>query len=260
MQKLELKQIPIEYLQPGVYQPRREFDEKTLEELAQSIQSAGLIQPIVIRPIQENKFEIIAGERRWRAAQKAGLSVIDCLIKEYSDEQAAAVSMIENINRVDLNPIEEAKAYQRLIDEFYYHHDELAAIVGKSRTKVTNMLRLLKCDERVRSYLASGELSEGHGKILATLPEREQVMYASQSVAHRWSTRQLNYAIKKNTQNNVDKKKDPDIKSLESKISGYIGSSVTLLQKGKGCSLTIECQTLEIFQGVLERMGVELDD
>src|ERR1700733_13956835 len=152
--KPTLQQVPIELLKRGQYQPRLYFDPKKLRELADSIKSMdGLLQPIVARPLTNGHFEIVAGERRWRAAQLAGLMEVSCLIYHYTDEQALQAAIVENINRSDLNPIEEAKAYQRLIDEFSYLHDEVAASVGKSRVAITNSLRLLKLDPRLKDML-----------------------------------------------------------------------------------------------------------
>src|SRR4029079_3847018 len=168
--KPTLQQITIDRLSRGKYQPRQHFDPEKLQELADSIKSTDwLLQPIVVRPLSDGNYEIVAGERRWRAAQLAGLGEVSCLVFNYSDEQALQASIVENISRADLNPIEEAQAYQRLIDEFHYLHEEVAASVGKSRTAITNSLRLLKLDPRVQKFLIEGKLSEGHGKILASL-------------------------------------------------------------------------------------------
>ena len=193
-----LQQIGIDLLVRGKYQPRQHFDPIKLQELADSIKSTGgLLQPIVVRPIGANKYEIVAGERRWRAAQLAGLTDISCLVYPYSDEQTLQASIIENISRADLNPIEEAQAYQRLIDEFLYLHEEVAASVGKSRTAITNSLRLLKLDARVQKLLIMGDLSEGHGKILAGLPPHQQYELAERCVQKGWNVRKIEAEVKK---------------------------------------------------------------
>lgn len=211
MIKSELKNIPIEYLKPGKYQTRQVFDQESLQELAESIKSEGLIQPIIVRPISDGdngkkefekeekeghkkyrRYEIVAGERRWRAAQLAKLEMVPCLINHYSDKQVAAITPIENVQRKDLNPIEEAFAYQHLIDEFAYIHEEVAIAVGKSRTKITNLLRLLRLDTRVQELLILGDLNEGHGKIIAGLPYNLQYELAKKSAEQNWSLKSWN--------------------------------------------------------------------
>ena len=158
--KATLQQISIDLLLRGQYQPRQHFDPEKLQELANSIKSTGgLLQPIVVRPLAHQKYEIVAGERRWRAAQLAGLEEISCLVYQYTDEQALQASIVENTSRAVLNPIEEAQAYQRLIDEFHYLHEEVAASVGKSRAAITNSLRLLKLEQRVQHLIISNPLS-----------------------------------------------------------------------------------------------------
>ncbi len=254
--KPQLKEIPVDRLQRGRYQPRRHFAEEELQELAQSIRSSGLIQPIVVRPISGENYEIIAGERRWRAAQLAGLHELSCLVSNYNDEQAAAVSTIENINRVDLNPIEEAQAYRRMILEFNYRHDEMAAIVGKSRVKITNVLRLLKCNKRVQQLLIDGKLSEGHGRALAALPSEEQERWAEHCAARGWSVRRLEREIKASHFSPKEKERgDPDIEILANELGDYLGCHVAVEFNEQHCRLHIDCGNIEIFEGVLERIG-----
>src|SRR5215208_3302358 len=193
-----LKYLDIDMLTRGRYQPRQEFDPEKLQELADSIKSTdGLLQPIVVRPIANNRYEIVAGERRWRAAQLAKLTEVSCLVFEYSDEQALQAAIVENISRTDLNPIEEARAYQRLIDEFHYLHEEVAASVGKSRVAITNSLRLLKLDPLIQNYLIKGQLTEGHGKILASLSLLHQISLANLCVEKVWNVRKLELEAKK---------------------------------------------------------------
>src|SRR5579872_972310 len=200
--RAQLLQISIDLLIRGKYQPRRHFDPTQLQELADSIKTTGgLLQPIVVRPLGNNQYEIVAGERRWRAAQLAGLSEISCLVSQYTDEQALQASIIENINRADLNPIEEAQAYQRLIDEFAYVHDEVAAAVGKQRSSITNALRLLKLDVKIQDYLITGKLSEGHGKILASLTRLQQLELAERCIQKNWSVRKIELEARKLQQN-----------------------------------------------------------
>lgn len=196
--KATLQQIPIDLLVRGKYQPRQHFDPEKLQELADSIQSTGgLLQPIVVRPALDGRYEIVAGERRWRAAQLANLPDISCMVCQYTDEQALQAAIVENISRADLNPIEEAKAYQRLIDDFNYLHEEVAASVGKSRAVITNTLRLLKLAPTVQTLLINGDLSEGHGKILASLTPEQQMILAERCVQKGWNVRRIEAEAKK---------------------------------------------------------------
>jgi ParB family chromosome partitioning protein len=255
--KPELRQLPIERLTRGKFQPRREFNEENLRELADSIQSAGLIQPIVVRALNNNYYEIIAGERRWRAAQLASLSEVPCLVNDYTDEQAAAVAIIENISRVDLNPIEEADAYQRLIEEFNYLHEEIAVIVGKSRAKITNSLRLLKLENTVKQLIVAGHLSEGHGKVLAGLSAKQQKEIAQKCLTYGWSVRKVEQEAKKIQENifSTAKEADPDIAKLEQSLSEHIGCRVNIDFSESHGQLKIDFHNLEILSGLLEKMG-----
>ncbi len=264
MQKPEYLDLPIEKLLRGRYQPRREFDGEALEELAISIKSNGLIQPIVVRPLAKDRYEIIAGERRWRAAQMAGIHAIPCLINYYSDTQAAAVTTIENINRVNLNPIEEATAYQRLIDEFNYIHEEIAAIVGKSRVKITNILRLLKLEKTVQQLLISEQISEGHGKALVSLPPAQQATLAQTCVDQGWSVRKLEQHIKKASlpQKALQHTQDTNIQALETHVSEQFGAEVKLEADQSQSSgwLKIRYFDYDTLSGLLDKMGVRYED
>jgi ParB family chromosome partitioning protein len=261
VKKPQLCQLPIEQLHRGRYQPRRQFDETALSELADSIRSSGLIQPIVVRQTDENTFEIIAGERRWRAAQRAGLSEISCLINNYSDAQAAAVTAIENIQRKNLNPIEEARSLQRLVEDFSYHHDEVAAIIGKSRSQVTNILRLLRLDERVQQWLIQGILSEGHGKILAGIPNSDQYRLAEQCVNQEWSVRQLEQQIKKLQSSPESAPIKADIQRLERILAEQLGAKVKIETDPASRSgwLRIQFHNNDTLEGLLEKIGLSHD-
>jgi ParB family chromosome partitioning protein len=256
--KISMCEIATKQLVSGKFQPRQNFDEKQLAELAKTIETTkGLLQPIVVRPISDQKYEIIAGERRWRAAMLAGFNNVSCIIKNYSDEQALEAAIIENISRTDLNPIEEARAYQRLMDEFGYIHEEIAASVGKSRTKITNSLRMLKLDPRVQELLIAGKLSEGHGKILAGLLKEQQYNLALKCIKNEWSVRRIEQEVKKLFDRNeiVTEGKDPNIKALERALSEYIGCQVGIDfidQQGK---LQINFHNLEILEGLFAKMG-----
>lgn len=262
-EKSSLKQIPVDQLQRGQYQPRREFDPDTLAELAESIKSAGLIQPLVVRPLRKNLYEIIAGERRWRAAQLAQLDTVPCLVREFTDEQAAAVSTIENIQRQDLNPIEEAHAYLRLAEEFHYLHDEVAAIVGKSRTKVTNSIRLLKLDSRVQQFLIDNQLSAGHGKVIAGLPSDQQYRFAKLCIENAWSVRQIELEAKKPqfTIEDDTPHTDPNIARLERLVSDQFGAPVKLDADAsrKGGWLKIRYYDNDTLSGLLDKIGIDYD-
>jgi len=258
--KPEFTQIPAEKLTRGKYQPRRDFDNESLAELAESIKSSGLIQPIVVRKVGDDKYEIVAGERRWRAAQLAGLENVPCIVNTYSDEETAAVTLIENMQRKDLNPIEEAQSLQRLVDEFGYVHEEVAAVVGKSRSKVTNSLRLLGLNEQVKKLLVERKLSEAHGKILAGLPEKLQTEIAQLCVNKEWSVRKLEEEVKRwqtqhSLQQSVD---DPNIIYLERIIGEQLGSPVKLESDAKQKSgwLKIRYFDHDTLAGVLAKLGI----
>lgn len=262
--------LPIEQLQRGRFQPRCYFDPQALEDLADSIKKNGLIQPIVVRPfnssdLNDQIYEIIAGERRWRAAQLAGLDKITCLVNHYNDGQAAAVTTVENIQREDLNPIEEAQAIQRLINDFGYRHEEVAAIISSSRTKVTNLLRLLQLDERVKQFLIKGQISEGHGKMLAGLPLSRQITLANSVVKKNWSVRKLEQIIRMEgdeSSPNNNKKKNPDITRLERLISEQMNTQVAVESEKtmKGGWLKIKFYDDPTLEGILRKIGIKDDD
>jgi ParB family chromosome partitioning protein len=258
-----LQHISIELLARGKYQPRQHFDAEKLRELADSIVSTGgLLQPIVVRPLTNQRYEIVAGERRWRAAQLAGLTEVSCLIFNYTDEQALQASIIENISRADLNPIEEAQAYQRLIDEFHYLHEEVAASVGKSRTAITNALRLLKLDPKVQQYLASGQISEGHGKVLAVLLPMQQVDLANRCIDKGWNVRKMEMEAKK-LQMPVTKDgpfSDANIKHLESALSEHVGNRVQIAYEEQGGGyVRIRFNNVDELEGHFDKFGFKYD-
>lgn len=257
-----LQHISIDLLVRGKYQPRQHFDSEKLQELADSIKSTGgLLQPIVVRPLKE-KYEIVAGERRWRAAQLAGLGEVACLVYPYSDEQALQASIIENISRTDLNPIEEAQAYQRLIDEFFYLHEEVAASVGKSRTAITNSLRLLKLDPRVQKLLINGDLSEGHGKILAGLETHLQYELAERCVQKAWNVRKIEAEVKKLQQPALTGNLygDANVKHLEAALSEHIGNRVQIEYEERGGGFVrIRFNNIDELEGHFDRIGFEYE-
>lgn len=225
--KTILKELPIEQLTRGQYQPRQKFDSVALQELAETIKNVGVLEPLIVRAKVDNQFEIIAGERRWRASQLAGLETIPCLVGNYTDEQAIQIALIENLSRQNLNPIEEAEAIARLIEEFKYTHEDVAVNLGKPRTEVTNLLRLLKLDSRIKTLIVSGDLSESHGKILAGLPIEQQYFYAHQAVVKNWSIRALEKAVKQTTRSKsklftTSQNSDADLQRLERNLADYL--------------------------------------
>ena len=263
--KPTLQQIPIDLLVRGKYQPRHHFDPEKLRELADSIKSTGgLLQPIVVRPLNNQQYEIVAGERRWRAAQLVGLDDVSCLVHPYTDEQALQASIVENISRSDLNPIEEALAYKRLIDEFNYLHEEIAASVGKSRTAITNSLRLLKLDPRVQTLLITGELSEGHGKILAGVPSQHQIALAERSVQKAWNVRKLEAEVKKLQTADTSSSShysDANLKHLESALSDHLGNKVQMEYEERGGGfLRIRFNNIDELEGHFDKIGFKYED
>lgn len=260
-QDRQLRDLPVELVQRGKYQPRRDMDQQALEELAESIKQQGVMQPIVVRPIGEGRYEIIAGERRWRASQLAGLDRVPALVREVPDEAAVAMALIENIQRENLNAMEEALALQRLQEEFELTQSEVAEAVGKSRTTVTNLLRLLQLTGEVRTMLEHGDLEMGHGRAMLTLDPDTQLQVARQVEAKSLSVRQTEALVRKLQQSdatkNTNKKpeKSRDIERLQEELSEIVGCPVSLDHsvKGKG-KLTIKYSSLDELDGILDRL------
>ena len=252
----ELQLLPLDLIQRGKYQPRRDMDVTALEELSQSIKTHGVMQPIVVRPVGDGRFEIVAGERRWRATQQAGLDRIPALVRELPDEAAIAMALIENIQREDLNPIEEAMALQRLQQEFQLTQQQVAEAVGKSRVTITNLLRLIALPEEVKTLLSHGDLEMGHARALLGLPVEQQTEGARHVVARGLTVRQTEALVRQwlNTQERptATTAVDPDISRLEQRLAERLGSPVQIKhgQKGKG-QLVIRYNSLDELQGVL---------
>ncbi len=257
----DLRKLPVEMIQRGKYQPRRDMQPEALEELAESIKVQGVMQPIVVRPISADKYEIIAGERRWRATQLAGLDSIPVLVRHVPDEAAIAMSLIENIQREDLNPIEEAMALARLQQEFELTHQQVAEAVGKSRTTVTNLLRLTSLREDVQRMLEYGDLEMGHAKALLGLPLEHQSQAANTVVSKGMSVRQTEALIRSllssitTGKTKSDQKIDPDIKHLQDQLSEKIGVPVMVQHsaKGKG-KLVLKYNNLDELDGILNHI------
>lgn len=254
----ELKKLPIDVVRPGRYQPRNQMPKEALEELASSIKAQGIIQPIIVRH-DGNDYEIIAGERRWRAAQMAQLHEVPVIICDISDEAAVAVSLIENIQRQDLNVIEEALALQRLIGEFNMTHQEVADAVGKSRASVTNLLRLLKLNPEVSSLVELGHLDMGHARALLALEGTQQREVANKIVTQGLSVRDTEKLIRQLQSTGKEiasvKTVDPDVARLQSDLSDKLGAVVIIRHnaKGKG-KLSIHYNSLDELEGILDRI------
>lgn len=256
-----LTTLAVGLLQPGKYQPRTRMDAGSLEELAASIRAQGLMQPIIVRPIGAGRHEIIAGERRWRAAQIAELTEVPVIVREIPDEAALAMSLIENIQREDLNPLEEATGIQRLIDEFGMTHQQAADAVGRSRPATSNLLRLLNLPKPVQEFLMAGDIEMGHARSLLSLEPADQILVANQVIAKRLSVREterlVNHRLK--PQENSLKAKpdaDRDVLRLQEELSDKIGAVVNIKANKKGAgTLVIEFASLDQLDGLITRIG-----
>ncbi|MFM5482096.1 ParB/RepB/Spo0J family partition protein [Aeromonas veronii] len=256
----ELRKLPVEWLQSGKYQPRKDMSQDALEELANSIRAQGVIQPIVVRPLGEQSFEIIAGERRWRASQLARLEVVPCIVKDVPDEAAVAIALIENIQREDLNAIEEAVALQRLLTEFELTHQQVAEAVGKSRTTVTNLLRLNQLNDDVKRFVEHGDLDMGHARALLALSGQAQSELAKLVAQKGLTVRDTEKLVQKALEPakaRVEPARDPQIGYLERQLAEKIGNQVQL-QPGKRDSgkLVISYENLSDLDRVLGYFGV----
>ncbi|NKB47425.1 MAG: ParB/RepB/Spo0J family partition protein [Legionellales bacterium] len=256
-----LQHLPIEWLQRGQYQPRQVFDETALQQLADSIQHQGMIQPIVVRPLTEQAYEIIAGERRWRAAQLAGWHEVPVIVQSMNDETALAVGLVENIQREDLNPMERAQALQRLQDEFGLTQQQLAEMVGLSRSSVTNFLRLLQLQASVKQLLIDGQLELGHAKVLLGVSGRQQEMLAQQVVTRGLTVRATEKLIHQSTRAPSPKttthQRDPNGLQVEQQLSDQLNTKVALHHQasGKG-KIVIHYHNLAALDGLLRKLGV----
>ena len=259
-----LQTIAIGRLSPGKYQPRTRMDDASLEELAQSIREQGVMQPVLVRPVGGGRFEIIAGERRWRAAQRAGLTEIPALVRPVPDQAALALALIENIQREDLNPLEEASGLQRLIDEFGLTHEAAAKAVGRSRSAVTNLLRLRELAKPVQDYLLDGRLDMGHARALLALSSGQQTATATRIVSQALSVREAERLVH-NLLNasagapaNRSRSIDPDVARLQEELAQALGATVHIETRRKGAGrVVIDYSSLEELDGILERLRVQ---
>jgi ParB family chromosome partitioning protein len=254
------RRAPIENLKANPRNPRRAFTETELNELTESIRERGIIQPIVVRAVRgsADNYEIIAGERRWRAAQRAGLHDVPVAVVEASDAQALEFAIIENIQRADLNPIEEAAGYLALMEEFHHSQDDVAQIVGKSRPHVANTLRLLKLSDQVKAMVQGGQISAGHARLLVGQPNALEI--AKDIVARGLNVRQVEAAMRKDGGAQArevagkSRAKDPDTKALERRLSDALGLSVSVDQRGHGGTLHIKYRDLDQLDAVLRKL------
>ena len=255
----ELRYLPVATIRPGRYQPRTNMDETALTELADSIRTHGVVQPIVVRETPAGDYELIAGERRWRAAQMAGLDVIPSVVRRVADEIALAVGLIENIQRENLNPVEEANGLRRLLDEFGLTHQQVADSIGRSRAAVSNLLRLLNLDPAVRAHLENGRLEAGHARAILSLPREQQLAAADTVIQQRLSVRQTEQLVRRYLSGKRKEKrktapKDADLRQLEEELSQQLAATVSLEQRGQGGRVIIEYNSLDELEGILERL------
>jgi ParB family chromosome partitioning protein len=272
-----ITQLALTHLAPGKYQPRTHFDEGTLTELAESIEKNGVMQPIIVRPVggQTHRFEIIAGERRWRAAKIAGLQTIPAIVRELTDKQALELALVENVQRQDLSPLEEANGYQRLIEEFDYTQDELATIVGKSRSHIGNLLRLLSLPDDVRQMLDSGAITVGHARALLSCSDAS--LLAQEIVKRGLNVRQaeeigrmMQGKDKRHTprasspqstpRQNAPREKDADILALEESLSENLGLRVSIHDRGQSGEIMIAYDNLAQLDVILRKLGSNAEE
>jgi ParB family chromosome partitioning protein len=259
-QEGELRMLPIQQIQPGKYQPRRHWNDEALDELAASIKAQGLIQPVVVRSIGKNSYELIAGERRWRAAQRAQLAELPALVKVVPEAAVPAMALIENIQRQDLTPLEEADALKRLIDDFDLTHQQVADAVGRSRAAVSNLLRLTDLPASIKKLLDEGKLEMGHARCLLTLPEHEAESLALEAARNGWSVRELEEAARRAQSAPKGKAKstpsrDANIADLERQLSERFATRVELAQgRGSRGKLVIHYHSNDELEGILGKI------
>ncbi len=259
-----IKELPIEFLVPGIYQPRKVFNAEALETLAESIKSQGIIQPLVVREVQrdgQKKYEILAGERRWRASQIAELDKVPVIIQSLTDQEALAVALIENIQREDLNPIEEAEAISRFITEFELTHQEIGELIGRSRSSVSNVIRLLDLEPKVQEWLLAKKIDMGHARAILPLKHLEQIQMAELIIEKNLTVRDVERLMKEGlvpSKKDEPKKRDADVAKLETDLSEFLGAKVGFQsnKKGKG-KMTIHYDSLDQLDGILQKIKAQ---
>ena len=258
------KRVPIEFLRANPKNPRKQFDEEELENLSSSIREKGILQPILVRPVagRKDSYEIIAGERRWRAAQRAGVHDVPVTLLEINDKEALEIAIVENVQRADLNPLEEAMGYDNLVEQFHYTQNDLAKVVGKSRSHIANTLRLLKLPESVKKYLSEGKLTAGHGRALLSHDDPEALAKAIVD-GGGMNVRELEALTpddRKNAKGKAAAKAKPaksaDIRALEKKLVDQLGMSVAINNRGSKGELRIKYKSLEQLDAVCHKLGV----
>jgi len=253
-----LMNLPVEHLHPGKYQPRTQMDPHAIAELAESIKVQGIIQPIVARPISDHGYEIIAGERRWRAAKLAGLDTVPALVRDVRDDFALAMALIENIQRENLNPIEEATGIQRLIDEFRMTHEAAADAVGRSRSAVTNLLRLLSLAKPVQDMILHGKLDMGHGRALLAVSGAKQIELAHLVASKTLSVRQAEHLVRRELSAPKPRQRparDRDLLALEEELSDHLGTQVSIVPRKTGTGrVVIDYSSLDQLDGLLAKL------
>ena len=260
-----LRELPVDLLERGRYQPRVDMRRESLQELADSIRAQGLVQPIIVRPLDaaeggaETRYEIVAGERPWRAAQLAGLDAIPALVRDMSDREAVAVGLIENMQREDLNPLEEAGALKRLVSEFEMTHAEAAGAVGRSRVTVTNLMRLLELPGEVKELVEARSLNMGHARALLAVADPEALVdLARRAVKHGWSVRETERAVQRLARPAAKPPPapaaDPDVQRLETELSDRLGASVRIDHRTKGGRVIIRYHAIDELEGIIEQL------
>ena len=257
---VSVTQIPLDDLTPGQFQPRTKMHKSTLEELSQSIKEQGILQPLVVRRLASGRFEIVVGERRWRAAQLAGINSVPAIIRDWNNEETAKIALIENLQREDLNALDQAKGLFRLQREFNLSQEQLGASLGKSRSTITNLLRLLSLSTEVQELLQEGKIEMGHARALLTLNENDQLDCAMRVVSESLSVRECEviagkFSGNKNNQSKTQSTKDPNTLSLEKELTEVLGSAVEIKHNKKGNGkLIISYKSLAVLQGIVEKI------
>lgn len=248
--------VAIDKIRPNPRQPRTEFDEAALSELVASIKVQGIIQPLLVRPMDDGDFELVAGERRLRAAERAGLTHVPVFVREISDGESLELALVENIQRDDLSPLEEATAYQRLINEFHHTQEEVAARVGKSRPAVANALRLLKLPDTIKRDLSRGRLTAGHARVLLSIDDPDAQLRAAKQIQTReMSVRDAEQLVAVRKGASKPTARDPNRAALERQLSTALGTRVRIMPKGRGGRIEIEFYSAEELEGLVDRLG-----
>lgn len=257
----QVVEVPIDLIEPNKYQPRAQFSQESLRELAASIKEHGVVQPVILRQLGPNRYQLVAGERRWRACKLAGLTTIPAIVKTFSDQESSEIALIENIQREDLNPLEEASAYKTLVEDFGLTQEELAQKVGKSRSYIANTIRLLNLPRKIKEWILQGQLSAGHGRALLPLPEAGQLKLAEKIIQEGLTVRETELLVKSLTVFTEEKEKmketkknklDPELMDIEEKLKQFFGTKVKLVNKKNRGKIEIEYYSLDELNRIME--------